>query len=178
LSPEESEPPPWEARISSELPQGSAERLPVCDDEDGARSVEDRITLASARSTADTEACGDELKLSFSNDIVASSEHALGEPWHLPPEKAQPKPLDLLPTETPSAAGSLPLGFLGTPVLPTLGSAEHCSGRCKPCAFVYKGGCASGLECKFCHLCQLGEKKRRKKERKEQRRVFDPCPSL
>ncbi|CAE8645916.1 unnamed protein product, partial [Polarella glacialis] len=71
---------------------------------DGARSVEDRITLASARSTADTEACGDELKLSFSNDIVASSEHALGEPWHLPPEKAQPKPLDLLPTETPSAA--------------------------------------------------------------------------
>lgn len=67
-----------------------------------------------------------------------------------------------------AAAGPL----LGSPALPTLGSSAHSVGKCKPCAFVYKEGCESGVECKFCHLCQAGEKKRRKKDRKEARRVI------
>jgi len=43
----------------------------------------------------------------------------------------------------------------------------HSSGKCKPCAFLFKEeGCRTGVSCQYCHLCQPGEKKRRKKERK------------
>lgn len=52
-------------------------------------------------------------------------------------------------------------------VLPSAGSAGHHGGRCKPCAFVWKeGGCANGVECIFCHLCDPCERRNRKKERK------------
>lgn len=54
---------------------------------------------------------------------------------------------------------------LGTPELPTRGSAMHQLGACKPCAFTFKEGCSNGVECQFCHLCESGERKRRKKER-------------
>eukprot|EP00931_Biecheleriopsis_adriatica_P038758 TRINITY_DN2215_c0_g1_i1.p1 TRINITY_DN2215_c0_g1~~TRINITY_DN2215_c0_g1_i1.p1 ORF type:complete len:167 (+),score=39.01 TRINITY_DN2215_c0_g1_i1:95-595(+) len=57
---------------------------------------------------------------------------------------------------------------LGSSELPTRGSAAHHIGACKPCAFVYKDGCASGVDCSFCHLCPPGEKLRRKKEMKLQ----------
>lgn len=64
-----------------------------------------------------------------------------------------------------------PAGALGSEEMPTVGSAEHNLGRCKPCAFIFKDGCRSGVSCKFCHLCQPGEKKKRKKERKTQKRL-------
>eukprot|EP00928_Gymnodinium_smaydae_P039129 TRINITY_DN26802_c0_g1_i2.p1 TRINITY_DN26802_c0_g1~~TRINITY_DN26802_c0_g1_i2.p1 ORF type:complete len:341 (+),score=74.82 TRINITY_DN26802_c0_g1_i2:93-1115(+) len=52
------------------------------------------------------------------------------------------------------------------PVLPSVGSAEHNTGRCKPCAFVYReDGCMNGEACEFCHLCEQGEKRRRAKAR-------------
>lgn len=60
---------------------------------------------------------------------------------------------------------------LGSPELPTVGSSSHWSGRCKPCAFVFKDGCTSGTECRFCHLCGAGEKKRRKKVSKVLRKA-------
>lgn len=47
--------------------------------------------------------------------------------------------------------------------LPSLGSAAHRDGDCKPCAFLHKKGCENGRMCKFCHLCEPGEKKRRAK---------------
>jgi len=50
--------------------------------------------------------------------------------------------------------------------LPSKGSALHPWGACKPCAFVFEVGCANGVNCQFCHLCEPGEKKRRKKERR------------
>lgn len=59
---------------------------------------------------------------------------------------------------------------LGSPDCPTSGSRGHHFGQCKPCAFVFKGGCSNGVDCRFCHLCMPGEKKRRKKERKAIRR--------
>jgi len=46
----------------------------------------------------------------------------------------------------------------------------HESGGCKPCAFVFADGCKSGKDCRFCHLCEPGEKKMRKKIWKEQKR--------
>lgn len=55
---------------------------------------------------------------------------------------------------------------LGTSEMPTRGSALHSSGACKPCAFVFQDGCKNGLECEFCHLCDIGESKRRKKTKK------------
>lgn len=48
--------------------------------------------------------------------------------------------------------------------LPSVGSAGHHLGTCKPCAFTIKG-CASGGDCPFCHLCDPSEKKRRRKEK-------------
>lgn len=58
---------------------------------------------------------------------------------------------------------------LGTPSMPTIGSARHYIGQCKPCAFVDRG-CQSGVDCQFCHICEPGEKKRRKKEKVQFRR--------
>lgn len=68
-----------------------------------------------------------------------------------------------------SLPGSLGPLALGSPAMPTIGSAGHHVRRCKPCAFVLKG-CNSGVDCKFCHLCDFGEKKRRKKEKVALRR--------
>lgn len=58
----------------------------------------------------------------------------------------------------------------GMPINPSLGwphssagSGGHRLGRCKPCAFLYKGGCLSGVDCQYCHLCPPGEKQRRKR---------------
>lgn len=66
-------------------------------------------------------------------------------------------------------------GSLGSPEIPTIGSKSHSLGMCKPCAFVFKGGCGNGVNCSFCHLCEPGEKKRRKKESKVRRRMRE-CP--
>lgn len=47
--------------------------------------------------------------------------------------------------------------------IPTLGSASHSLGHCKPCAFYHSKGCENGTECPYCHTCPPGEKKRRQK---------------
>jgi len=54
--------------------------------------------------------------------------------------------------------------FVSSHDCPTLGSQGHWQGNCRPCAFLYTRGCASGASCAFCHLCGAGEKKRRAKE--------------
>lgn len=59
---------------------------------------------------------------------------------------------------------------LGSPELPSRGSALHAWRACKPCAFFFQDGCANKEECEFCHLCEPGERKRRKKDRKVQKR--------
>lgn len=54
---------------------------------------------------------------------------------------------------------------LGSQSLPTVGSAGHYTGHCKPCAFFYTKGCESGTQCEFCHLCPPDEKRRRQKDK-------------
>lgn len=49
---------------------------------------------------------------------------------------------------------------------PSIGSAGHYVGQCKPCAFVHTDTCSSGYQCVFCHLCEAGEKRRRQKEKR------------
>jgi hypothetical protein len=66
-----------------------------------------------------------------------------------------------------SLEAALNVPKLGSPEYPTVGSAGHHLRQCKPCAFVGVKGCENGVECKFCHLCDSGEKKRRQKEKKE-----------
>ena len=51
--------------------------------------------------------------------------------------------------------------------VPSVGSANHGSGQCKPCAFHHTKGCQCGAMCTFCHLCMPGEKKRRQKEKQQ-----------
>uniref|UniRef100_A0A7S4RJE7 C3H1-type domain-containing protein n=2 Tax=Alexandrium monilatum TaxID=311494 RepID=A0A7S4RJE7_9DINO len=69
-------------------------------------------------------------------------------------------------TAAPSSPASENDPALGSPELPSLGSAGHSTGQCKPCVFVGKRGCKSGAACDFCHLCGPGEKKRRQRERR------------
>jgi len=48
--------------------------------------------------------------------------------------------------------------------LKTPGGTLHDTGNCNPCAWYWKArGCASGVDCDYCHLCPEGELKRRKK---------------
>lgn len=50
--------------------------------------------------------------------------------------------------------------------IPSIGSAGHYNGTCRPCAWEPKaGGCSKGSACNFCHLCEEGEVKKRKKQR-------------
>merc|ERR1711879_736720 len=57
---------------------------------------------------------------------------------------------------------------MGSPEMPSIGSAQHHSGECKPCAFFWKAaGCGNGADCIYCHLCDANEKKRRQKEKKK-----------
>jgi hypothetical protein len=54
--------------------------------------------------------------------------------------------------------------------VPSIGSWQHSSGNCRPCAFLYTRGCENGQSCEFCHLCSRGEKKKRLKEKRVTRR--------
>merc|ERR1711976_420253 len=50
--------------------------------------------------------------------------------------------------------------------LPSMGSAEHHLGTCKPCAFVYRN-CTEGVNCTFCHMCGPDERRKRRKAKIE-----------
>jgi len=53
---------------------------------------------------------------------------------------------------------------VGSLEMPSIGSVGHWNGSCKPCAFMARG-CSSGVNCSFCHLCDVDEKKRRRKDK-------------
>mmetsp|Transcript_78921 Transcript_78921/g.124600 ORF Transcript_78921/g.124600 Transcript_78921/m.124600 type:complete len:295 (-) Transcript_78921:162-1046(-) len=86
-----------------------------------------------------------------------------------PPLSPRSAPVSGAPAETGQNQLVLPDSNEYSSALPTKGSAGHYAGKCKPCAFVFKDGCESGVNCEFCHLCAPGEKKRRKKDRRHQR---------
>lgn len=54
-------------------------------------------------------------------------------------------------------------------LLPSVGSAAHGTGECRPCAWFWKeGGCKNGQECRHCHLCPEGEIRQRKKLKQDE----------
>lgn len=71
--------------------------------------------------------------------------------------RAAPLTLCLEAALGPPTAGSVPL--------PSVGSAGHLAGTCKPCAFLHTRGCAAGPACSFCHLCDTDERKKRRKQK-------------
>mmetsp|Transcript_54734 Transcript_54734/g.127731 ORF Transcript_54734/g.127731 Transcript_54734/m.127731 type:complete len:613 (-) Transcript_54734:158-1996(-) len=87
------------------------------------------------------------------------------------PQKVAPSPTstmgaDTLPTFQP------PPGLAPASTVPSVGSAEHGTGRCRPCAWLWRpGGCENGAECRHCHLCPEGEIKARRKVKAETARL-------
>jgi hypothetical protein len=72
-----------------------------------------------------------------------------------------------------SSAGQVPSGQL-----PSVGSALHGSGTCRPCAWFHKpGGCLNAQACAHCHLCPEGELKNRKRVKENAMRVGAIAPS-
>lgn len=99
--------------------------------------------------------------------IPRDAQHVEGEPYRpgavfLKSAYLGPTPV-LLEPETPAAHDVAPTAVEPSP---TVGSEAHFLGTCKPCVFIFKEGCNSGAECKFCHLCDAEERKRRKKQQK------------
>jgi len=49
----------------------------------------------------------------------------------------------------------------------SIGSANHSTGTCRPCAWMHKSAesCRNGALCEYCHLCPPGTIKRRKQEK-------------
>eukprot|EP00929_Paragymnodinium_shiwhaense_P038213 TRINITY_DN20236_c0_g1_i1.p1 TRINITY_DN20236_c0_g1~~TRINITY_DN20236_c0_g1_i1.p1 ORF type:complete len:1236 (+),score=318.75 TRINITY_DN20236_c0_g1_i1:156-3863(+) len=66
------------------------------------------------------------------------------------------------PAPNPLAAPFIP--SVGSNALPSVGSAGHAKGTCKPCAFVLDG-CRSGTQCAFCHICKPEERQGKKRGR-------------
>lgn len=85
----------------------------------------------------------------------------------LPPTEAAPSFSTLART---FGADDLVPGSCG---IPTIGSAGHASGTCRPCAFVHTKGCVNGAQCSFCHLCTSEDKRRLKRDQRKQRRETD-----
>lgn len=68
-------------------------------------------------------------------------------------------------------AGAISAPVLGSEQLPSIGSASHHLGGCRPCAFFHTRGCGNAEGCPFCHLCESGEKKRRLRDKRIARRA-------
>lgn len=73
-----------------------------------------------------------------------------------------------------------PPGLFAQADLPSIGSQDHGTGACKPCAWFWKpGSCTNGRECQHCHMCPAGEIKNRKKTKKGIQRgdpgLAEPC---
>jgi hypothetical protein len=126
---------------------------------DGAKVPEaDASDAWSSCSTADTaEAAAAEAASSFGGGYV---------PGNLLQQTARGETLK-------PPMGVQPEGFVGDavgvaarePKLPSIGSAGHAFGTCKPCEFFHRTHCRAGENCKFCHLCGPGEPKLRKNQK-------------
>jgi len=95
-------------------------------------------------------------------------------PWQQPlcsPPSAPPRLLISAGPESPPTPTAPAASALATGELPSVGSALHGSGQCKPCAFLHSKGCENGLNCQFCHVCDADERRRRRQAKLELQRA-------
>uniref|UniRef100_A0A6U6JDY3 C3H1-type domain-containing protein n=1 Tax=Zooxanthella nutricula TaxID=1333877 RepID=A0A6U6JDY3_9DINO len=57
------------------------------------------------------------------------------------------------PTVQLSLQSAVAVPAAGTADCPSVGSAAHWAGLCRPCDFFHRGRCTNGAACKYCHLC-------------------------
>ncbi|CAE8622860.1 unnamed protein product [Polarella glacialis] len=93
----------------------------------------------------------------YSSDFYGNVEQVPPQFHSAAPSSMPPRIVNHEPVPAPSYAAP------GSEELPSLGSAGHVEGICKPCAFLHTKGCNKGAMCRFCHLCVSGGKKRRQK---------------
>jgi len=63
-------------------------------------------------------------------------------------------------------------GHMMDPHLPSVGSAGHKEGMCRPCAHNWKpAGCSKGRACTFCHICGEKDFQRKRKDNIAKRRA-------
>mmetsp|Transcript_55991 Transcript_55991/g.162237 ORF Transcript_55991/g.162237 Transcript_55991/m.162237 type:complete len:202 (-) Transcript_55991:300-905(-) len=70
-------------------------------------------------------------------------------------------------TEEPSSPRTAMASWGHDGAIPSVGSAGHHLGLCKPCDFVDRGFCRAGASCRFCHLCGPAERRQRKLQRRK-----------
>eukprot|EP00929_Paragymnodinium_shiwhaense_P055389 TRINITY_DN27748_c0_g1_i1.p1 TRINITY_DN27748_c0_g1~~TRINITY_DN27748_c0_g1_i1.p1 ORF type:complete len:237 (+),score=18.75 TRINITY_DN27748_c0_g1_i1:72-782(+) len=81
-----------------------------------------------------------------------------------------PSPADQGPLAPGQIVAAVSIPVAASNELPSTGSALHQSGRCVPCGFFWTPrSCDNGSRCRFCHLCDAGEKRRRRTRRKAQK---------
>lgn len=103
---------------------------------------------------------------------VALQQLLFAPPTPPPPTKECDPLFDMLGSKLKlvEALPALPAPVLGSEQLPTIGSATHHLGGCRPCAFYFTRGCGNAEGCPFCHLCGPGEKKKRLRDKRIARR--------
>lgn len=127
----------------------------------------------------ESDACGSECSTAESAEVRSSTSAAGG--YH-PGQVLQSTAALALST----SGQALPDGFCISGECPSIGSAGHAFGLCKPCDFMHRTSCRSGAACNFCHLCGPGENRRRKKQRQALNRMMKssaaktapPCRTL
>ena len=77
------------------------------------------------------------------------------------------EPMEHIPPPAYTPQATMPWQPAPVNPVPSVGSASHGTGQCKPCAFHHTKGCQYGAMCTFCHVCLPGEKKRRQKEKQQ-----------
>jgi len=123
----------------------------------------------SADKESDSDADGSDCSTADTSEVPVPSDYQPGQVMKmmaaecLSPNARKPR-LDL--------DKALPEENQGSPECPSIGSAGHHLGICKPCDFMYRTDCRAGFSCQFCHLCPPGETRRRKKQKQAARRAF------
>jgi len=125
--------------------------------------LEDDEDLMVKTHTGSTHA-GDDADDVDASDDDDESELDLSDTWGPPPGLSKPD------SEVPATSQAS---------APSIGSAHHAAGLCKPCAWFWKTqGCSNGQECEHCHLCPKGEVRRRKKGKKQMTKTLTEGATL
>lgn len=170
--------------IAAGLPSSVALSLSGLKPKVGSEVQHGSAPISSAASTVDTdneEGCSATCSAACSVALTPAMSRQSSEKASLAPKKVEAWGLAQAGSASACSEAASACGEeanLGSAECPSEGSRHHHLGGCKPCAFVFKGGCQAGPTCQFCHLCGPGEKKRRIRESKATKRAAAPTAAL